>query len=126
MKALLCVAGMGCRADVSPEALHEALRLVAGQHRIDALATLEERAALPALQELSRDTGLPLLDMPREVLAGIATPTQSPRILASFATGSVAEALALLAIGPQAHIATPRQISTDGSASAAIAIRTPS
>jgi hypothetical protein len=44
------------------------LRLVAEQHPIDALATLQERAALPALQTLSRDTGLPLIALPREAL----------------------------------------------------------
>jgi cobalt-precorrin 5A hydrolase len=102
------------------------LRLVGEHHPIDALATLQERAALPALQTLSRDTGLPLIALPREALSGIATPTRSPRILARFATGSVAEALALVAIGAQAQIAASRQISTDGSASAAIAIRIPS
>jgi cobalt-precorrin 5A hydrolase len=102
------------------------LRLVGEHHPIDALATLRERAALPALQTLSRDTGLPLIALPREALSGIATPTRSPRILARFATGSVAEALALVAIGAKAQIAASRQISTDGSASAAIAIRIPS
>jgi cobalt-precorrin 5A hydrolase len=118
-----CVAGLGCRANVSPGALRAALAQVSQGHSIDALATLSERAALPALRDLALQTGLPLVAITRNAIAGIATPTQSPRILASFGTGSVAEAVALATLGAPGHIAVTRRTSTDGSASAAIAIR---
>lgn len=116
-----CVAGLGCRANVTLDALREALPL--HDHTIEALATLAERATLPALRNLAQETGLPLIAIQRDTIAGIATPTQSPRILASFGTGSVAEAVALAALGAPGHIAVTRRTSTDGSASAAIAIR---
>lgn len=116
-----CIAGLGCRADVTLDALREAL--APHGHTIEALATLAERAALPALRDLAQETGLPLIAIERDATAGIVTPTQSPRILASFATGSVAEAVALAALGAPGHIAVARHISKDGSASAAIAIR---
>ncbi|WP_206240271.1 cobalamin biosynthesis protein [Novosphingobium terrae] len=118
-----CVAAMGCRADVTLSALREALAQVSSGHSIDALATLSGRADLPALRDLAQETGLPLIAIEREAIAGTVTPTQSARILASFGTGSVAEAVALAAIAAPAHIAVTRQISTDGSVSAAIAIR---
>ncbi len=116
-----CVAGLGCRADVTLDVLREVL--APHSHTIEALATLAERATLPALRDLAQETGLPLIAIQRDTIAGIATPTQSPRILASFGTGSVAEAVALVALGAPGHIAVTRHISKDGSASAAIAIR---
>ncbi|HZV10809.1 MAG TPA: precorrin methylase, partial [Novosphingobium sp.] len=45
------------------------------------------------------------------------------RMIARFGTGSLAEALALVAAGPGARLIAPRHISTDGMATAAIAQR---
>lgn len=111
------VAGLGCRAEAPLASLREVLARVAP---VDALATLAERAQLPALRALASESGLPLIAI--EAIAGIATPTQSPRILARFGTGSVAEAVALAAL-PGGHIAIPRLTSTDGMATAALALR---
>ncbi|GAB1363856.1 hypothetical protein MASR1M32_30920 [Rhodobacter sp.] len=68
----------------------------------DAVAVLQGRAAHPAL------AGVPLTALPESTLRGIATPTQSPRILARFGCGSVAEALAVAVSG--GRITTTRQI----------------
>lgn len=115
------VAGLGARADASLAALHEVLDMAQGNTPVDALATLAQRADMPAMQELASDTGLPLIAIAPEAIAELVTPTQSPRILASFATGCVAEAVALAALGTDAQITTPRQTSRDGTATAAIA-----
>jgi cobalt-precorrin 5A hydrolase len=43
-------------------------------------------------------------------VAGVATPTQAPRVQALYGTGSVAEAAALVGAGPGARLVTPRQV----------------
>ena len=59
----------------------------------DGIAILSARAGHPALAEAL----LPLLPLPESAVRGVATPTQSLRIVARFGCGSVAEALALVA-----------------------------
>lgn len=117
------VAGIGCRADAPLSALCEVVERVSGGVRPDALATLESRAQV--VQPLAQTLDLPLILIAAETIAGIATPTRSPRILARFGTGSVAEAVALAAI-PGSQITARRKESTDGSATAALATGNPS
>lgn len=85
------IAGIGCRPGTPLQTLKTALIAAGGA---DALATIPERA--PEIQPLAT-----ALDLPLHLVAigGIATPTQSPRILALHATGSVAEAAAIAAGG---------------------------
>ena len=109
------VAGLGFRAAAPLASLAEALDLAGPA---DALATIPGRAAAPAILALARARGLPLLAVE---VAGIATPTQSPRVMALHATGSVAEAAALAALAPGALIVAARVTSQDGMATAAIA-----
>ena len=85
------VAGIGCRPGTPPDAI---LRAVARAGGADLLAGIPERAA--ELTPAARAAGLPLRLV---AVAGIATPTRSPRILALFGTGSVAEAAAIAAGG---------------------------
>jgi cobalt-precorrin 5A hydrolase len=120
--AIRSVAGIGARQSASLAALCEVLARVSGARRPDALATLTTRAQAPALLALARHTGLPLIPIAPEAIAGIATATCSPRIAARFATGSVAEAVALAALGPGAVLATARHSSSDGTATAALAL----
>lgn len=109
------VAGIGCRADAPLSSLREVVAMVGC---CDALATLESRAL--TVRPLAQALNLPLILIAPEAIHGISTPTRSPRILARFGTGSVAEALALVAM-PGSQITTPRATSTDGSATAALA-----
>jgi cobalt-precorrin 5A hydrolase len=118
--AMRRVAGLGCREGAPLAALREALAEAAGDQPVDALATLSGREAM--VRPLAHSTGLPLIVLAPEAIAGLATPTQSPRIAALYATGCVAEATALAALGPGARIAVSRRVSPDGSATAAIAI----
>lgn len=113
------VAGLGCRESASLAALREVLARTAGEEPLDALATVQARE--PQVRPLARAMDLPLIVLGPEAIAGVATPTHSPRIAALYATGCVAEATALAALGAGASIAIPRHTSTDGSATAAIA-----
>lgn len=89
------IAGIGCRPGTPLPALLAALEAAGGA---EALATIPERAA--ELRPLADARGLPLHLV---AVAGIATPTQSARILATFGTGSVAEAAAIAAGGRLTH-----------------------
>ncbi len=104
------VVGIGCRADTPLEALAHAVG------NADVLATIPERAAL--LRPLADRLGLPLRIVS---VAGVDTPTRSPRIQALHATGSVAEAAALAAAGPAGRLTGPRIISACGRITIAIA-----
>lgn len=84
------VIGLGLSSAASRADLRAALD-AAG--RADALAVLQSRAGHPAL------AGLCPTALPENAIRGIATPTRSPRIMARFGCGSVAEALAIAASG---------------------------
>jgi len=107
------IAGIGCRSGASAKALRDALtRAEARGGPACALATIDARRTEVAA--LGRPIHL-------VAVAGITTPSQSARVLATHLTGSVAEAAALAACGPGARIVVPRIISSCGSATAAIA-----
>ncbi|RFU11719.1 hypothetical protein DZD18_15720 [Rhodobacteraceae bacterium W635] len=117
-------AGIGLRADADCVAFNDALAQAGG--RPDALACLVAKVS-PALTAWAGTKGLPLTRLEEQDIAGIATPTTSPRIVARFDTGSVAEALALAAArndGHPARIIAPRVTSACGRATMALAERT--
>ncbi|SMO75684.1 cobalt-precorrin 5A hydrolase [Paracoccus laeviglucosivorans] len=106
---------MGFRRAATLHSLYDALTRAGG---CDALATPHDKAASPAIRALAAQLGVPLIPVG---VAGIQTPTQSPRVIQLYHTGSVAEAAALSALAPGARIVMPRLISQDGMATAAIA-----
>ncbi|MDD8024453.1 MAG: cobalamin biosynthesis protein [Paracoccaceae bacterium] len=111
------VAGIGFRTTASLDSLRAALTAAEARGgRVDALATTPHKAA--ALRHFAQEQGLFLYAVD---VAGVPTPTQSPRIRRSFGTGSVSEAAALVAAGPGARIVVARMTSPDGLATAAIA-----
>lgn len=116
------VAGLGFRAGATSAALQDAYLRAGGG--ADALATLAGKAETSAFIEFAAREGLPIVAIARNMIAGIATLTQSERILDRFGTGSVAEAVALVAAGPGARLLGARMTSEDGAATAAIAERT--
>ena len=111
------VAGIGCRAGAPLAALEEVLDALPGP--VDMLATIPERGK--EVLRLARARHMDLRVIPSAHLAGIATPTQSVRVQALFGTGSVAEAVALVACGQGARVLGQRVVSADGSATAALA-----
>ncbi|HEV7872431.1 MAG TPA: Rv2231c family pyridoxal phosphate-dependent protein CobC [Modestobacter sp.] len=72
-----------------------------------ALATLDARAAEPALREAAARRGWPLTGHPAAALAAVAVPTPSARVAAAVGTPSVAEAAALLGGG---RLVVPRTV----------------
>ncbi len=112
------VAGIGFRAHARPASLADAL---ARAGAADALAVIADKANHAAFRAFAAGLGLPVIIIPREDLAGIETATHSPRVHAMLGAGSAAEALALAALRPGAWLVSPRVLSEDRSASAAIA-----
>lgn len=115
----MIVAGFGFRSGVTLAALQDALARAGGAKGVTHLATLTAKAA--GLEPLGRALGLPVLALDPALLRDIATPTRSARVEALFGTGSVSEAVALVAAGPGARLRGPRAVSADGTATAAIA-----
>lgn len=118
----MIVAGFGFSTHARQESLQDALRAACeatGVTRPDALATAEDKIA--ALVPLGQVLDLPVHPVPHDQLISQVTPTQSARVLAERATGSVAEAAALAVAGPGARLLIPRQHAQDRLASCALA-----
>ena len=115
------VAGLGFRRDVEVAALREALDAAGGRDGLVALATISDKAATGALVALAGELGLPICNVAVDRLDGVATETRSVRIESMFGTGSLAEAVALVAAGRNARLVGARAVSQDRTATAAIA-----
>lgn len=118
------VMGIGFRAAADLASLQDAMRLAleaAGGQQIDALVTEAAKSREKVFQELARVMGIPGLGVTQTDLEQMITPTQSQRIQDKFGTGSLAEAAALAAAGPDARLVAQRVVSGDGKATAAIA-----
>ncbi|WP_406720799.1 cobalamin biosynthesis protein [Thioclava litoralis] len=113
------VLGVGLQSRAESAAL-AALLDAAREVAPDMLAILADKADHPALQTVQA-AGLPVCLIARSRLNGVATPTYSARVAERFGTGSVAEALALVAAGPEARIVQPRAISPCGTMTTALA-----
>lgn len=126
------VAGFGFREQTSGQALEQALEL-ALEHalraaqgaqqapvRLQALATADDKCGHPALVQLAARLGLPVRAVALERLR--EQPAQaSARVPGRYGARSLAESAALAAAGAGAVLLSPRQISPDGTATAAIA-----
>ena len=118
----MIVAGIGFRKFANPAALREAF-LAAGGLKATALATAEDKANAAAFMQFAAEIGLPVVVVPLALLSHQTTATQSERVAALYGTGSLAEASALAAAGPNARLIAPRIASQDGTATAALAER---
>ena len=116
------VAGMGFRKTASAASLADALACAGGS--VTALATAQDKAAAPALIALAQSLDVPVIAVAPDQLAAARVSTHSPRVMALYNTGSLAEAASLAAAGPGAKLTGPRVTSADGMATAAIAERT--
>ena len=114
----MIVAGFGCRSTATIDSFRSAL----AQHpqTADAFATLTGK--IGQLCDFAEGQGVGLIAVPPEALARQTTLTQSTTVRASHDTGSVAEATALAAAGPNARLLGPRTISQDRLATCALAI----
>lgn len=117
----MIVAGIGFNTRATPAALARALDgalQAAGIATLDALASARTKSADPVLIAFAQTRALPLLAVD---VAGIQTPSHSPRVMALFGTGSLAEAAALSGAGPNARLLAAKCTSPCGQATAAIA-----
>ncbi|MEP5731488.1 MAG: cobalamin biosynthesis protein [Sulfitobacter sp.] len=118
------VMGIGFRAAADIASLQDAMQraLAAAQgQKIDAIVSEASKTREVVFREFAQLLGLPGLGVSQNDLALMITPTQSNRILDQFGTGSLAEAAALVAAGPDARLVAARAVSGDGKATAAIA-----
>ena len=93
----MIVAGIGYRSGATPADLEDALALTGVAP--NAVASLDGKISGP-LAALAQTLNLPLITLTEAQIAGTPTLTCSPRIKARCATGSLAEACALVAAGP--------------------------
>lgn len=115
----MIVAGFGFRAGATLAALKDALARAGGPERVTHLATVAAKAE--GLLPLAQMLGLPVIAVAAEDLSGQTVLTHSERVDSLFGTGSLAEAAALAAAGPGARLWGARVVSTNGTATAAIA-----
>ncbi|OIQ31318.1 MAG: hypothetical protein BM562_08430 [Alphaproteobacteria bacterium MedPE-SWcel] len=118
----MIIAGIGFSSRVSADSLTEALAAVAPPPA--AIAVLRTKAGLAQFQEFAQTAALPLISVEDSAISGVSTPSFSPRIQARFNTGSVAEALALVAArhhGADAQLIHTRRVTSDGHATLAVA-----
>lgn len=116
------VAGIGFRRAATMASLRDALaRAIGDGPPVQALASESSKASASVFRDLAAALDIPALGVSRADLSGIATLTQSPLVQARFGTGSLAEAAALAAAGPQARLIAARVVSHDNMATAAIA-----
>ncbi|MEX0328486.1 MAG: cobalamin biosynthesis protein [Ruegeria sp.] len=118
----MIVAGLGFSSNATADSLRAAYDAAATGHAINAIATVADKEGSPALARFAQDLALPLHLIAPADLAGQRTLTCSTRSRATHGTGSVAEASALAAAGPNARLLSPRHISDDRQATCAIAI----
>lgn len=117
----MIVAGFGFRATATVNSLQSALSRVQGAHVVEALAAPADKCSAPGLQGLSQRLNLPVLPISATVLQAQETQTRSAISQDHRNSGSVAEAAALAAAGPDATLIAPRQISEDRLATCSLA-----
>lgn len=123
------VLGIGLRAQAQAADL-QALWLQARQHQpalenFCAVAVLQGKEQRPALQQWAAQLpfAVAVVAVAEEALPAQPVVTQSPRLLARYGTGSVAEAVALSAAAPAPRLLLARLVAGDGSATLAAALR---
>ncbi|QPI65528.1 cobalamin biosynthesis protein [Vreelandella venusta] len=117
----LRIAGFGFRSEATLESLGQALDQLIDQYGvIDKLAAAH--SMLPLVEELGRLRNIKVIAVADAELSTVATLTHSTHSLQARGTGSVAEAVALLAAGPNASLVGPRIISVDRRATTALAL----
>lgn len=117
----MIVAGFGFRGAVTVESLRAALAAT-DQAGVEILAAPSDKALALAFQKFAKSMGLPVLEISADMMQATDTITHSGHSLTHRGTGSVAEACALAAAGPQAELVTHRHVSPDRLATCAIAI----
>lgn len=119
----MIVAGFGFRAGAGAASLRDAFARAAQGRPVAALATLADKADHPGLIEVAASLVLPVIAVSADAAAATETLTQSAAARRTRSTGSVAEAVALVAAGPGASLVGARCVSADRMATCALAER---
>ncbi|MGR3377987.1 cobalamin biosynthesis protein [Salipiger abyssi] len=117
----MIVAGFGFRGAATPESLRDAYDRARAGDTATRIATAADKAESPAFRAFAQSLGLPVVPVPPQSLTHQATLTRSVASQTARGTGSVAEAAALAAAGPQARLLGARAISEDRLATCALA-----
>jgi cobalt-precorrin 5A hydrolase len=122
----MIVAGVGCRRGAPAPDIETAIRAAlaragVGADALDAIATAQAKGAEAGIAAAAEKLGVRVVLVPDAELkaASARTTTRSERALALTGVPSVAEAAALAAAGPSAHLVSPRLVI--GSATCALA-----
>lgn len=116
----MIVAGFGFRAAANIDSLQNALAAT-GETAISAIATPSDKAQNNAIQALATALKLPVIEIAATDMQDASTRTQSAKVQEKRGTGSVAEACAIVAAGPDATLKSARVVSDDRLATCAIA-----
>lgn len=114
-------AGFGFRGEATSESLADALERAGAAETVTILATAADKAGAPAFTSFAHTLGLPVHAIDAAAIARQDTATTSGASLAARGTGSLAEAAALAAAGPDARLIAPRVVSRDRMATCALA-----
>ncbi|MEO0379685.1 MAG: cobalamin biosynthesis protein [Pseudomonadota bacterium] len=117
----MIVAGFGFTSRATVDSLRTALASTGYAEDVTLLAAPDDKAEQPQLLDLSKDLRVKIKAIYPTKLEAAQTRTQSTLSRTLRRTGSVAEAAALAAIGPDANLIVTRHISKDRQATCAIA-----
>jgi cobalt-precorrin 5A hydrolase len=108
----MIVAGVGCRRGASAETIEAAIAAAlarAGERHLDALATASFKSEEAGIAAAAAARHIPLILVGDADLARVSNhTTHSRRVAQLTGVGSVAEAAALAAAGPEARLLVPR------------------
>jgi len=111
----MIVAGVGCRKGAAAAEVEAAIaaaltRAGLGVNAVDLIATSAAKVGEPGIVAAASALGVPLIAVPPSDLeaTGSRTLTHSERVVALTGVPSLAEAAALAAAGPTAHLMAPR------------------
>ena len=117
----MIVAGFGFTTSATADSLRCALQATGFEGALTKIASATDKVDSPVFAELAADLRVPVAAIGAEQIATTQTTTHSAISQSARDTGSVAEAAALAAAGPGAHLLVPRHISADRMATCAIA-----
>ncbi|MEQ3727709.1 MAG: cobalamin biosynthesis protein [Tateyamaria sp.] len=117
----MIVAGFGFTTRATSDSLHSALHATGFTGALTKIASASDKVQTAAFTDLATNLAVPVAAISAEQIASAQTATQSTTSKSARDTGSVAEAAALAAAGPGAHLLVTRHISADRMATCAIA-----
>lgn len=113
------IAGFGFRKNANADSMLAAFEAV-GAAGVTHIATVDSKACL-AFTELGDRLALPVRLVPEESLGAAQVTTRSSKSIEMYGTGSLSEAVALIAAGEGARLVATRVMSEDRMATCAIA-----